>query len=311
MYNGPIIDAHFHYFNIDGFVNVAANAGYVNTNACWQEICKQNNIIMSIAMGNTHDATIRYGGIAPRLINLARPFDEENFNQDANVCYCLGVDSELITPDKIEATAQEFEFYLKQDPIKSHCVGIKLYPGYNSVYVNDKRHWPLFELAKAYDVPVVIHTGDTSWPHAHLKYSHPLTVDDAAADFPDVQFVIAHCGCPWFQDACEVAAKNANVAIDLSGLVAGKPKPVHLFLRNAGFFDNLRTWLNYMGDYSRVMYGSDWPLVNIPLYIQTMAHVVPAEYHEQFFYKNALRIFKKMNGVLESVGASMVDVKDK
>ena len=44
MYNGPIIDAHFHYFNIDGFVAVARSSGYRNTAACWQEICQQNEI---------------------------------------------------------------------------------------------------------------------------------------------------------------------------------------------------------------------------------------------------------------------------
>lgn len=298
MYAGPIIDAHFHYFNIDGFVQVAKNAGHRNTAECWQDICRQNNIVFGVAMGNSYDATVRYGGVAPRLIDLKGPFNEECFNQDENVGYCLGVMSESITMDNAEPTAQEFEYYLKKPVKDSHCLGIKLYPGYNSVYVNDKRHWPLFELAKAYDVPVVIHTGDTSWPQAHLKYSHPLTVDDAAADFPGTQFVIAHCGCPWFMDACEVAGKNANVAIDLSGLVAGKPKPVPLFLGNAGFFESLRTWLNYFGDYSRVMYGSDWPLVNIPIYIQTMAHVIPDKHYEKFFYGNALRIFKRIKEII-------------
>lgn len=298
MYSGPIIDAHFHYFNIDGFKAVAKNSGYSNTVACWQQICHDNNIVFGIAMGNTYDATVRYGGVAPRLIDLKAPFDEEQFNQDANVGYCLGVMSEEITLENAEATALEFEYYLKKPVEESHCLGLKLYPGYNAVYVNDKRHWPLFELAKAYDVPVVIHTGDTSWPQAHLKYSHPLTVDDAAADFPGTRFVIAHCGCPWFMDACEVTAKNANVAIDLSGLIAGQPKPVPLYFGNAGFFDSLRTWLNYMGDYSRVMYGSDWPLVNIPIYIQAMAHVVPQQHHEAFYYKNAMRIFSRLKQLL-------------
>jgi len=295
MYNGPIIDAHFHYFNIDRFAAVARYAGHENTSSHWQEICKKHNIVMSIAMGNTENATVRYGGVAPRLIDLARPFDEDNYNQDANVCYCLGVRSDAITLDNADKTAQEFEYYLQKDPKQSHCVGIKFYPGYYPYYVNDRKHWPLLELAKAYDVPVVIHTGDTSRPGFNLKYSHPLTVDDAAANFQRVQYVIAHCGCPWFKDACEVAAKNPNVAIDLSGLIAGTPKPYDLYIKNAGFFQDLRTWLNYMGDYTRVMYGSDWPLINIPINIMALGRVVPEEYYEQFYYKNALRIFKRIN----------------
>lgn len=295
IYCGPVIDAHFHYFNVEGFVEVAKAAGYENTAHCWRQICQDNNIIFGIAMGNTYDATVRYGGIAPRLINLAGPFDETKFNQDPRVGYCLGVISEEITLEKAEKTALEFEYYLQND---SHCLGIKLYPGYNAVYPNDKRHWPLFELAKAYKVPVVIHSGDTSWSKSHLKYSHPLHIDDCAADFPETRFVIAHCGCPWFRDACEVGGKNPNVAIDLSGMVAGNPPEAVLYHDCGGVWQDLRTWLNYMGDFSRLMYGSDWPLPNIPMYIKLMSSIIPEKHHEAFFYKNALRIFKRIKPLL-------------
>ena len=147
-------------------------------------------------------------------------------------------------------------------------------------------------------MPVVIHTGDTARPDGLLKYSHPLTVDEAAVNFRDVTFVIAHCGCPWFMDAAEVAAKNANVALDVSGLLAGNPKPLQLFEQQAGFWRQLHTWLNYMGDYTRVMYGSDWPLVNIPLYIRMIGYIIPEEHYEKVFYENALRIFPKIKELL-------------
>ena len=160
-----IIDAHMHYYNKEGFVQVAANAGYENTAACWQRICEENNIVFSVAMGNTMYTSSRYGGVPPRLIDLAAPFDEEHYNQPHNMGYCMGVQSELITEANAEATAREFEHYIQDE----HCLGLKLYPGYESVYVNDRRHWPLFELARAYDVPVVIHTGDTARPDGLLK----------------------------------------------------------------------------------------------------------------------------------------------
>ena len=76
-----IIDAHMHYFNIEGFKTVAANAGYENTAACWQQICEENNIVFSVAMGNTEDVPSRYGGISPRLIDLNAPFDDVKYNQ--------------------------------------------------------------------------------------------------------------------------------------------------------------------------------------------------------------------------------------
>lgn len=289
-----IIDAHMHYYNKEGFVQVASNAGYENTAACWQKICQENNIAFSVAMGNTDYTTSRFGGIPPRLIDLSAPFDEEHYNQPLNMGYCLGVNSEDITAENSETTVKEFEYYLS-DP---HCLGIKLYPGYNLVYVNDKRHWPLFELAEAYKVPVVIHTGDTARPTGLLKYSHPLTVDEAAVNFPNVTFVMAHCGCPWFADAAEVAAKNPNVCVDLSGLLEGKPKSLFLMEQQAGFFSLLHTWLNYMGNYSKVLYGSDWPLVNIPLYIRVIANIVPEKYHADVFYNNALRVFSRIKELI-------------
>lgn len=292
-----IIDAHMHYYDKEGFIQVAANAGYENTAECWRKICLENNIVFSVAMGNTMYTSSRYGGVPPRMIDLAGPFDEIAYNQPADMGYCMGVQSENITEKNAQATAREFEHYIN-DP---HCLGIKLYPGYNAVYVNDKRHWPLFELAEAYNVPVVIHTGDTASPMGLLKYSHPLTVDEAAVNFRDVNFVIAHCGCPWIIDAAEVAAKNKNVCIDLSGLMEGNPRPLNLLEKHGGFLQHLRTWLNYMGDYSRIMYGSDWPLVNIPTYIRMVSLVVPEKHYEDVFYNNAVRIFSKIAPLLSKV----------
>ncbi len=288
-----IIDAHMHYFNVDGFKEVAAHAGYENTSACWQQICDDNNIVFSVAMGNTEDVPSRFGGISPRLIDLNAPFDDVVYSQPANIGYCLGVKSELITLENAEKTAMEFEYYAK----KPQCVGIKIYPGYRPVYVYDKRHWPLFELARAYDLPVAVHTGDTASSDARLRYAHPLTVDEAAVDFPDVKFVICHCGNPWFADATEVAAKNPNVYIDLSGLLEGIPG-AGFYDRQKAYFDYLSMWLNYMGRWDKIMYGSDWPLVNISDYIAILSRVVPEEHHEKFFYDNALHVYGRIKNLL-------------
>ena len=131
-------------------------------------------------------------------------------------------------------------------------------------------------------MPVAVHTGDTATPAAKLRYAHPLTVDEVAADFPDVQFVICHCGNPWLLDATEVATKNDNVAVDLSGLLEGIPGP-HFYRQNQGYFDYLGMWLRYMNRWDKLMYGSDWPLINIPDYIAIMRQLIPEEHQEAFF----------------------------
>ena len=86
-----------------------------------------------------------------------------------------------------------------------------------------------------------------------LKYSHPLTLDDAASAFPDVQFVMCHFGNPFLSEAAAVMEKNPNVAADLSGLLDGVTELDGYFARQSGYVDQLRTWMNYVDDDSRFM----------------------------------------------------------
>ena len=42
------------------------------------------------------------------------------------------------------------------------------------------------------------------------------------------------------------------------------------------------------------MYGSDWPLVNLESYIEVVKRLIPADHHDEVFYRNALRVFSKL-----------------
>ena len=198
--------------------------------------------------------------------------------------------SEEITPENAEKTAMEFEYYLQQDP---HCLGIKFYMGYQNVYLYDKRHEPLFELAKAYDVPVAMHSGETANHHGRLRYSHPLTVDEAASEHPEVRFVICHVGNPWVPDAIEVASKNENVFIDFSGLWEHRLTPKRE-KEISGFQQYVRMWLEYHELWDKIMYGSDWPLINIPDNIRNLGKIVPEDHWNEFYFENALRVYSRI-----------------
>ena len=291
-----IIDAHMHFFSIEGFDELAKLADHENSRAGWQEICDANHIVFAVAMGNSYDAPCRFGGVVPRLINLGgEPFCMEPYNQPENVGYCLGVQSEEITPANAEKTAMEFEYYLQNDP---HCLGIKFYMGYQNVYLYDKRHEPLFELAKAYDVPVAMHSGETANHHGRLRYSHPLTVDEAAGEHPEVKFVICHVGNPWVPDAIEVASKNENVFIDFSGLWEHRLMPKREREIQA-FQQYVRMWLDYHELWDKIMYGSDWPLINIPDNIRNRGKIVPEEHWQEFYSENALRVYSRVGNLLK------------
>ena len=51
-----------------------------------------------------------------------------------------------------------------------------------------------------------------------------------------------------------------------------------------------------------MLYGTDWPLINIQSYIDNMKLVVPEAHHEEFFYRNALRVYTKLLGLLPKEG---------
>ncbi len=289
-----IIDGHMHFYKCEGFDYIAKEAGHENTVENYLASCRENNVVMSVVMGNSKLGPAKFGGVVPRVPDLAGKFDLEHYNQPKEIAYCAGLESNALTEENCQATALEFERCLKTP----QCVGIKIYLGYNQVYAYDKRHYPLYELAEAYNVPVVYHTGDTAGGYGLLKYAHPLTIDEVAVAFPRVKFVIAHCGNPWLLDALEVAAKDANVYVDLSGLLEGKFDGAIFYEKHRDYFRYLRMWLDYVGRYDKVIYGTDWPLINLRSYIDVMKLVIPEEHHQEFFFENALRVYDKLKALL-------------
>ena len=47
-----IIDGHMHFFRYEGFNQVAKAAGHENTVENYLKACRENNVVLSVAMGN-------------------------------------------------------------------------------------------------------------------------------------------------------------------------------------------------------------------------------------------------------------------
>jgi predicted TIM-barrel fold metal-dependent hydrolase len=168
--------------------------------------------------------------------------------------------------------------------------GIKLYPGYERYAINDPSLETVFRIAAKYDVPVMIHTGDTFSKTAKVRQAHPLLVDDIAVDFPDNKFVICHLGNPWFQDTAEVLYKNDNVYADISGLTLGDF--TYDFERYMA--QRVKDMILYMGDPGKqLLYGSDWPLVRMGPYVKFLdALELPEPVIENIAWRTAARLFR-------------------
>ena len=267
-----IIDAHLHLFPPEPRIEaMTERVGHKNSVDHLREVYEQLDIVHGVVMGNRSLAP-EYHSYPPQLFH-----------------YCIGLDSTLLEDGErlIENLPDLVEENLKQDS----CCGVKLYPGYNHVWLSDPVYEPIYELAARYDKPVAIHMGLTSRARAKLKYCHPLVLDETAADHPRTRFVMCHFGNPFFECAAAVVEKNPNVAADLSGLLEGRVDLERYFREQAGFASLLRTWLVAIGQWDNIMYGTDWPIVNLGEYIEFIKRLVPQEHWEKVFFENANRIY--------------------
>lgn len=140
--------------------------------------------------------------------------------------------------------------------IQDHGVrGFKFHPTVQGFDPSEERHYPLYAALQEAGVVALFHTGQTGIGAGlpggrglRLALSNPMLLDSVAADFPELQIVMAHPSVPWQAEALSVATHKHNTWIDLSGW-SPKYFPSEL-VRYAG------TILK-----DRVLFGSDFPLI--------------------------------------------------
>jgi predicted TIM-barrel fold metal-dependent hydrolase len=69
----------------------------------------------------------------------------------------------------------------------------------------------LYEALQTLKLPVIFHTGQTGIGSGlpggvgiKLGLSNPILLDSVAADFPDLQIIMAHPSVPWQEEALAV-----------------------------------------------------------------------------------------------------------
>jgi predicted TIM-barrel fold metal-dependent hydrolase len=140
--------------------------------------------------------------------------------------------------------------------IADHGVkGFKFHPNAQAFHPNDPSAYPLYEVIAEAGLPAIFHTGHsgigTGLPGGggfRLKYSNPMALDDVAAEFPELQIVMAHPSFPWQDEAISICLHKENVWIDLSGWSPKYFPPQLVQYANT----QLKT---------KVLFGSDFPLI--------------------------------------------------
>ncbi|WP_327035331.1 amidohydrolase family protein [Micromonospora ureilytica] len=102
--------------------------------------------------------------------------------------------------------------------------GFKFHPTVQGFDPSHDEYAPLWGLLERAGVPALFHTGQTGigagTPGGYglrLGLSNPILLDPIAADFPDLQLIMAHPSVPWQDEALSVATHKHNTWIDLSG----------------------------------------------------------------------------------------------
>lgn len=282
-----IIDAHIHLSRIASFQQTADEKSYVTyTSEGLKREFDASGVVLGIGMGVTEQTD---GAFPDSASPNPMPLDLEEVLPDF-LLECVGINPDRLVNDPGEKQLQALEKALQ----RSSTAGIKLYAGYYHYYVYDPIYSPVYELAAQYKMPVVIHTGDTYSPRGLLKYSHPLAVDELAVAYRDINFMICHLGDPWVMEGGEIVSKNDNVFADISGLQVGNQQVFNRFQNEPLFMDHLRRGLVYADRYDKIVFGTDWPLAPIDVYINFVKQLVPEAYWEDVFYNNAFRVFPKV-----------------
>lgn len=183
---------------------------------------------------------------------------------------------------------------IEQLAAQKAVVAFKGYLGYLHFEPTHVKYEAYLKIAEKHNIPVIFHTGDTYSTKALLKYAHPLMIDELAVKYPTVQFVMAHMGNPWLTDAAAVMFKNANVWADLSAIVSTEqPQDSYRIMEHVKALKMAGTRLDeaiaYTEASDRLLFGTDWPLVNPTNYEQWLGEVMHSMQPD--FDKNAERLF--------------------
>jgi len=158
-------------------------------------------------------------------------------------------------------------------------VGLKLYPGHETFYMDDSRLDRVFQLCIKYDVPLAVHTG---WDNA--QYNHPKFFAKIAEDYPDLRIVICHLYWPNIDFCYEMTSTYPNIYYDISSLAY-----------ETECLEKTRVSLNRIAkrNVERIVFGSDYGACKIKDHIDLVESLDLEKCKKQLIYHdNAVNLYK-------------------
>jgi predicted TIM-barrel fold metal-dependent hydrolase len=127
------------------------------------------------------------------------------------------------------------------------AAAVKLHPVHGGFSPTEGVLYLVYQRCAELGVPVVFHTGTSTFPGAINRFGDPAPIDELLQHVPGLTVVLAHGGRGWWYDtAAFLALARPNVWIDLSGLPPS---------RLPAYFSHFD--LNRLA--AKCVFGSDWP----------------------------------------------------
>jgi len=148
--------------------------------------------------------------------------------------------------------------YLEELHRKYRIPGVKVY---TAEWRGDSKGWrldsaearPFLEKCRELGIKNIhVHKGPTIWPLNKDAFD-VSDVDGPATEFPELNFIVEHCGLPRLEDFCWIAVQEKNV---YGGLAVVMP---FIHSRPRYFADVLAELLFWLGE-DRLLFASDYAL---------------------------------------------------
>jgi len=188
--------------------------------------------------------------------------------------------------------------------------GLKLYPGYQKFSLSDKKINPVYELAEEFDLPIAIHVGELHHccpkekrekrktrcgdicPIDTFAYlARPREAESAIRNHPNVNFVLAHLGNPYFNEVRDLMKKYPNVYTDMSGQFISASHEDTPEYREELKIEMLK-FFQIENAIDRFMFASDFPIQSYKDSIELVEALgLSKEEKEKIYSKNAIKLF--------------------
>jgi uncharacterized protein len=166
--------------------------------------------------------------------------------------------------------------------------GFKFHPPSQAFEPNNPDYYELWGTISDLGVPALFHTGQTGVGAGQPgqngiknKYGRPYPyIDDIAADFPQLNIIMAHPSFPWVDEELSICSIKTNVYMDLSGW---SPKY---------FSPNLIQYVNTLLQ-NKAMFGSDFPVITPDRWLRDAENVAfREEIKPKIMLENAKKLLK-------------------